>query len=203
MLLWWLSLPLFAGNLSSEILHKVELEYGQPGLQRVARWERLIWDIRYHATEQQLKEVNDFFNVLRFRTDQDHWQQADYWATPVETLASNGGDCEDFAIAKYFTLRQLGVPARNMRITYVKALKINEPHMVLTYYPKQGEPLVLDILVSELLPASRRTDLLPVYSFNADGLWESKSRNEESLLGSADEIAMWRNLKQRLGMDTL
>jgi len=202
-LLWWLSWPLFAGNLSSEILHKVELEYGQPGLQRVARWEQLIWDIRYLATEQQLKEVNDFFNTLRFRTDQDHWQQADYWATPVETLASNGGDCEDFAIAKYFTLRQLGVPARNMRITYVKALKINEPHMVLTYYPKRGEPLVLDILVSELLPASRRTDLLPVYSFNADGLWQSKNRNEESLLGSADEIAMWRNLKQRLGMDTL
>ena len=75
--------------------------------------------------------------------------------------------------------------------------------MVLTYYPDNGEPLVLDILVPELLPASARTDLLPVYSFNADGLWQSKNRNEELLLGSADEIAMWRSLKRRLGGEAL
>ncbi len=199
----WMSLPLYAGNLSLQTLHEVEVQYGQVGLQRLARWEQLVWDIRYHSEMDQLSEVNEFFNHLRFRRDWDHWQQEDYWATPIETLASNGGDCEDFAIAKYFTLRQLGIPARTLRITYVKALTLNEPHMVLTYYPESGEPLVLDILVPELLPASARTDLLPVYSFNADGLWQSKNRNEELLLGSADEIAMWRSLKRRLGAEAL
>lgn len=194
---------LWAGVLSSVVLGHLQERYGNAGLERVNRWEALVFDIRYHSAEKQLRQVNDFFNKLRFRTDWDHWQQEDYWATPLETLATNGGDCEDFAIAKYYTLRQLGIPAERMRITYVKALSRNEPHMVLTYYPEDGEPLVLDILRHDLLPASQRQDLLPVYSFNAEGLWQSKNPGEELRLGSADDIIQWRQLKQRLGVDRM
>lgn len=202
-LLWVVCSAAMAGVLPLEIKGKVYDQYGQQGVERVERWEQLVWDITYHNIPDQLREVNQFFNQLKFRTDQDHWQQEDYWATPIETLASNGGDCEDFAIAKYFTLRQLGVPAKSMRITYVKALRLNEPHMVLTYYPDSGEPLVLDILVPDMLPASMRTDLEPVYSFNAEGLWKAKTRGEDTRLGDADDISMWRDLRVRLGLGSL
>ena len=203
MVLWVVCSAAWAGVLPLTVKGKVHDQFGEEGVQRLERWEKLVWDISYHHVPDQLRAVNHFFNQLQFRTDQEHWQQADYWATPVETLASNGGDCEDFAIAKYFTLRQLGVPAAQMRITYVRALKLNEPHMVLTYYPRRGEPLVLDILVPDLLPASQRTDLEPVYSFNAEGRWQAKSRGQETRLGEADDIASWRDLQLRLGLGSL
>lgn len=202
-LLWVVCSAAMAGVLPLEIKGKVHDQYGSLGVERVERWEKLVWDITYHNIPDQLRAVNQFFNQLKFRSDQEHWQQEDYWATPIETLASNGGDCEDFAIAKYFTLRQLGVPAKNMRITYVKALRLNEPHMVLTYYPDSGEPLVLDILVHDMLPASKRNDLEPVYSFNAEGLWKAKTRGEDLRLGDADDISMWRDLRVRLGLGSL
>lgn len=202
-LLWVVCSAAMAGVLPLEIKGKVHDEYGSLGVERVERWEKLVWDITYYNIPDQLRAVNQFFNQLKFRSDQEHWQQDDYWATPIETLASNGGDCEDFAIAKYFTLRQLGVPAKSMRITYVKALRLNEPHMVLTYYPDSGEPLVLDILVPDMLPASKRSDLEPVYSFNAEGLWKAKTRGEDLRLGDADDISMWRDLRVRLGLGSL
>jgi predicted transglutaminase-like cysteine proteinase len=201
--MWVFGHAAIAGTLPLAIKGKVHDQYGQQGVARLERWEKLVWDITYHNVADQLREVNDFFNQLQFSTDLNHWQQEDYWATPIETLASNGGDCEDFAIAKYFTLRQLGVSANQMRITYVKALRLNEPHMVLTYYPDDGEPLVLDILIPEMLPASKRTDLQPVYSFNAEGLWKAKTRGEDTRLGNADDITMWRDLRVRLGMGRL
>ncbi len=194
------ALPAVAGVLPIEIKEQVRDRYGEAGWQRVERWEALVWDNTYQSTPDKLRAVNDFFNALTFDTDQNHWQQEDYWATPFETLGSNGGDCEDFAIAKYFTLRQLGVPAESMRITYVKALKQNQPHMVLTFYPDDGEPLVLDILENAMLPASQRPDLVPVYSFNADGLWEARMKGDGPRLGNASDIGMWRDLQMRMGV---
>ena len=199
----WLLLLLLAGmaqagNLSLEIKDQVRDRFGTEGLARVERWEAMMWEMAFQSTADKLRRVNDFFNQLQFVSDRQHWQQEDYWATPLETLANNGGDCEDFAIAKYYSLRQLGVPVDQLRITYVKALILNQPHMVLTYYPEEGEPLVLDILEKEMLPASQRTDLVPVYNFNADGLWEARTRGQERRLGNANDINLWRDLQQRI-----
>ena len=83
---------------------------------------------------EKLEKVNRFFNQVNFVSDAIHWQKKDYWATPIEFLASDGGDCEDFALAKYFTLKMLGVPEKKLNLTYVKAWKLNQSHMVLTYY---------------------------------------------------------------------
>lgn len=206
---WWCLLSLLvwgvaqAGVLALDVKDKIRDQFGQEGVVRLERWEALVWDLAYESTDTKLRQVNSFFNHLKFETDQRHWQQEDYWATPFETLASNGGDCEDFAIAKYFTLLQLGIPASQMRITYVKALKQNQPHMVLTFYPDEGEPLVLDILESEMLPASRRPDLVPVYNFNAEGLWEARTRGQERRLGNASDIGMWREMQLRMGVGQL
>ncbi|MCG8315845.1 MAG: transglutaminase-like cysteine peptidase [Pseudomonadales bacterium] len=175
-------------------------QYGDAAERRVRNWENLVDQLQGVPEKQQLNRVNRFFNQVRFLDDQMHWRRGDYWATPIELLATNGGDCEDFAIAKYFTLKQLGLPVSKMRLTYVKAIELNQAHMVLTYYKEQGQPpLVLDNLTNEILPANKRRDLVPVYSFNGDGLWKAKQHGD-TRLGSADDIVMWRELRDRMAL---
>ncbi len=127
----------------------------------------------------KLLAVNQFFNRrIRFREDAEVWGQADYWASPLELLAKGEGDCEDFAIAKYFSLLALGMPSSQLRLVYVQAQRAGaqiraQPHMVLAHYASPGgDPAILDNLVAEVRPASQRADLTPVFSFNSDGLWQ-------------------------------
>jgi predicted transglutaminase-like cysteine proteinase len=124
----------------------------------------------------KLDAINNFFNrQVQFRDDVDVWGLVDYWASPLETLAQGQGDCEDYAIGKYFSLISLGMPSARLRLVYVRAQVGGtvQAHMVLAYYAApSAEPLILDNLVGELRPASRRPDLVPVFSFNSDGLWE-------------------------------
>jgi predicted transglutaminase-like cysteine proteinase len=157
------------------IIHNAEKHYGNLGgaKARIEDWSQLINSSQSLPETKQLAAVNRFFNQqLRFVDDNINWRQNDYWATPIESLVKGAGDCEDYAIGKYFTLRRLGVPSEKLRITYVKALTYNQAHMVLTYYSSPSAvPLVLDNLIGEIRPASQRKDLLPVYAFNAEGLY--------------------------------
>lgn len=115
-----------------------------------------------------------------------------------------GGDCEDFSIAKYFTLLQLGIPEDKMRITMVKATSVNQYHMVLAYYETPSAvPLVLDNLDHEIKPATKRKDLLPVYSFNGKQLWLNKEQGRGVLAGSSTRLEKWNDLNHRLGVDRL
>lgn len=125
----------------------------------------------------RLRAIHLFFNRrIRFATDEVAWGQVDYWASPLEALRRGMGDCEDYAIAKYFSLLAVGVPAARLRLVYVRARMDDgplQPHMVLAYFPVPGaDPLVLDNLQDEIVPASRRDDLRPVFSFNSEGLWQ-------------------------------
>ena len=181
--------------LSKELLSGIEQQYGDYALQRVIFWNELILSNRDLKEVDKLQKVNDFFNEFTFINDIDHWGKEDYWATPLQMLTSNGGDCEDFSIAKYFTLREMGVPAERMRLTYVKALKLDQAHMVLTYYASpDSEPLILDNLVADILPSSQRDDLLPVYSFNAKGLWLAKARGAEQRIGNSSRLSRWKEV---------
>ena len=156
----------------------------------------------------RLKGVNAFFNrAIVFREDKDVWGQVDYWASPLEMMNRGQGDCEDFSIAKYVTLGLLGVPLERLRITYVRAETglpgsgIVQAHMVLAYYPAPGvEPLILDNLVGQLRPASRRPDLKPVFGFNSQGLWVAGKK------ASADptaRLSRWRDLLRRMNEEGL
>ncbi|WP_232023468.1 transglutaminase-like cysteine peptidase [Thiomicrorhabdus aquaedulcis] len=137
---------------------------------------------------------------MRFISDIDHWGIKDYWATPVEFLATDAGDCEDYVIAKYFTLKALGVAESKLYLTYVKAVKLNQAHMVLTYFENpKSIPLVLDNLNSKIFPATQRKDLLPVYSFNGDGLWLAKERGKgQSVSSGTSKLTQWNNLLKKL-----
>ena len=164
----------------------------------------LAWHEMIHSTESaderdKLKRVNDFFNRrLDFRDDLRHWGQEDYWATPVETLVRGAGDCEDYAIAKYFTLRRLGIAAERLRITYVKALRQNQAHMVLTYYATPAsEPLVLDNLDDRIRPGSARRDLLPVYSFNGEGMY-LPGVGGGNRVGDTKKLSRWQDLLTKM-----
>lgn len=150
----------------------------------------------------RLALVNGFVNQrLVFADDTVAWGHIDYWASPLEALARGQGDCEDYAIAKYFTLVASGIAVNRLRLVYVRAvLPATEgapaavlPHMVLAYYAdNDAEPLILDNLVGEIRRASRRVDLTPVFSFNGEGLWTStgpKSAGDPQV-----RLSRWREL---------
>ncbi|CAN7557901.1 cysteine protease LapG [Pseudomonas solani] len=197
---------LLAGALQADwdftlISRRAESLYGPlgDGKQRIDDWQRLLASQAGASEAEQLKEVNRFFNAkLRFTDDLALWNQVDYWATPVEALRRGAGDCEDYAIAKYISLRHLGVPAEKLRITYVKALRLNQAHMVLTYYEKpDAVPLVLDNLIGSILPASQRSDLLPVYAFNGEGLWLTNQGGGKKV-GDAKRLSRWQDLLKKM-----
>ena len=190
--------------LSKQILSNTENRYGDYAKRRLIAWRNLINENKLASDEVKLEVVNDFFNSLTFINDIDHWGKEDYWATPLQMLASNGGDCEDFAIAKYFTLRELGIPASKLRLTYVKALRLNQAHMVLTYFATvRSVPLVLDNLMEDILDASKRDDLLPVYSFNGSGLWLAKSRGGEKRVGRSERLSRWQEVIARIDQEQI
>lgn len=182
---------------------KLAQQFGPVAKSRLTGWKEILTAPKYKkmSEQQKLELVNDFMNQTPFISDLQHWGKEDYWATPIEFLSTNGGDCEDYSIAKYFTLLALGVPDEKLRITYVKELVIyNEAHMVLAYFPNpDSEPLVLDNINKTIRPASARTDLLPVYSFNGSGLWLAKEQTGRAQsVGGSDRIGHWRDLQARL-----
>jgi len=124
----------------------------------------------------RLERVNRFFNQrIRFATDFAVWRQEDYWASPLETLNQGRGDCEDYAIAKYASLLAAGVAPARLRLVYVRAQigATAQAHMVLAYQATPSdEPLILDNLRNDIVPASQRPDLVPVFSFSSEGLWQ-------------------------------
>lgn len=189
---------------SIQILRKVEQDYGNYARQRVLIWYQLINGYNDARALEKLELVNNFFNQLAFVNDSELWGQEDYWATPLQMISSNGGDCEDYSIAKYFTLRKMGIPEERMRLTYVKALQLDQAHMVLTYFPTpDSEPLILDNLVTDIRLSSERTDLLAVYSFNGNGLWLAKKKGADERVGHSGRLSRWQEVIARINNEQI
>lgn len=190
--------------LSERMTKFVQRVYGTTTVKRLIEWQNLIKSNMDKPEKEKLKAVNDFFNHIHNVSDMDNWGEKDYWATPLELLAKNGGDCEDLAIAKYFTLKKLDVADKRLCLTYVRAYSrgrklVIVPHLVLTYYPgPDKDPLVLDNLVPDIIPASQRRDLVPTYSFDVESLWNSKERNRGKRIGGTKYIYPWQDLLKRI-----
>ena len=187
-------------NIDQTRLNSIENKYGIQAKNRVEEWDSMLEASKDEPILNKLKNVNDFFNQITYKSDAITWGTKDYWATPFEFMGRGAGDCEDYAIAKYFSLIKLGVPDDKLRITYVSYRKANskyeEAHMVLTYYHKVGvEPVVLDNINKTLQIASKRPDLKPVYSFNASGLWQAKTKGEARV--GNNELKSWKDLMSR------
>lgn len=185
----------------SQISKRAQALYGPlgEGQRRIDDWQNLLASQKQLSEKDKLNVVNHFFNKqLRYVEDIDLWNQVDYWETPIEALWKGAGDCEDYAIAKYFSLRHLGIASDKLRITYVKALTQNRAHMVLTYYSSpEAMPLVLDSLIDAIKPASQRPDLLPVYSFNAEGLWLAGAKGNKKV-GDTKRLSRWLDVLKKM-----
>ncbi|CAM4468741.1 transglutaminase-like cysteine peptidase [Shewanella livingstonensis] len=185
---------------TTDFFNLVEQRYGSDRVEDFSDWRDTINEGITLTDYDKLNLANQFANRrIRFVSDSDHWHKSDYWATPLESLGTKGGDCEDFAIFKYFTLKAMGVDESKMRLMYVRALLINEPHMVLIYFedPK-AMPLVLDNLKTRILPANQRRDLKPVYSFNGQGLWLAKAQGLGSNKPTSGGTKTWTDLVNRI-----
>jgi predicted transglutaminase-like cysteine proteinase len=196
-----------AFSIDQSLMLRAARVMGAPAVEGLLAWQKMHNSTAALPESAKINAVNRFFNQrIRFADDFAIWGQNDYWATPLETLNKGAGDCEDYAIAKYFTLLSMGIPPDRLRLTYVRAAMTREgevqfiPHMVLAYYPQAGkEPVVLDNLVEAIQSASARTDLRPVFSFNSEGLWEQTGSNASSV--SLDRLSRWRDLLQRAGSE--
>lgn len=170
--------------------------FGPSAVQRTQALVQEMEAVGNAAEDEKLKVINTFFNrTVQFRDDRDAWGAVDYWASPLELLNKGQGDCEDYAIAKYFSLISLGVSPAKMRMVYVRAQLGGgvQAHMVLAYYPEPtAEPLILDNLITDIRPASRRPDLAPVFSFNAEGLWQGVGGSSAG--DPVARLSRWRDI---------
>ncbi len=194
------ALPLAQGLDFERLQQALVSRFGETQLALLLDWQRTLGDARPATEADKLRRINDFFNQrIAFDDDRSVWGQSDYWATPIETMGQGRGDCEDFSIAKYYSLLKLGIPVSKLRLVYVKAAQSGPggtflvAHMVLAYYATpNADPLVLDNLNPQILPASQRSDLSPIFSFNGAGLWQGTGNQS-----SKSSLSRWQDLLAR------
>lgn len=202
-------LALLPGNLNAAIdfdrmLGLAASQYGNRAEQNIRDLRTLLGNLQTADELEKVKRINLFVNqrIRAFGNDIDIWGKSDYWATPLESLGREAGDCEDFSIAKYLFLRELDVSNDKLRLTYVRAQiggpnsRIFQAHMVLSYYETpDAEPLILDNLIGDIRVASRRPDLKPIFGFNSNGLWVAGSSSSRG--DSSTHLSRWRDLLER------
>jgi len=161
-------------TIDEKVLKISEKSYGKEAVQRVKNLIKFLNSINNKSEEEKLKLVNDYFNNIKFDSDIDNWKVPDYWATRLEFLGKNKGDCED----------------------YVKAIKYRQSHMVLTYFKNKNEPpLVLDNINKKILPSTKRDDLWPLFSFNGEKIYMAKQRGLGRIIPNGKvNLKQWTNL---------
>lgn len=135
----------------------------------VAQLQRDLEGLKGMSLPQMAESVNTMMNRVKYVSDSANYGQNDYWATPVEFL-QRGGDCEDYAIAKYTALRALGVPENRLRIAIVQDLQKNIPHAILVVYTDQG-PMLLDNQLKTAVKAEKISHYKPIFSINQEAWW--------------------------------
>jgi len=183
-------------SIDKKTLFNSEKKYGYEAKQRIQELIKLLNKLDKESELKKLEDINDFFNKINYNTDLKVWNKKDYWASRAEFLNIANGDCEDYVIAKYFSLRQLGLPAEKIFLTYVKAIKYRQSHMILTYFKSKGSvPLVLDNINTKILPSTKRRDLRPLFSFNGEKIYMAKQRGLGRVVPSGKvNLSQWSEL---------
>ena len=174
------------------LIKKIAKKYGFFAKNRFLYQQKMLDNLKKENIMKKLNEINLFYNQAKYMSDMALYHKIDYWATPYQFLAKDAGDCEDYAIAKYFALKYLKINPKKLYFVYVRVKKTNIPHMVLAYfYKKNKPPLILDNLTNKIMPANKRTDLVPVYMFNPVIL-QNASTNKNGV------YRKWDNLIKRI-----
>ena len=181
LLLFSLSIQgLSSGLVSEAVIQKAEDKHGGFVRNRFLAFNRLMESAKASNELEQLSMINDFYNHVPYMSDQKNWKQKDYWATPLEFLSQDRGDCEDYVIAKFFALKSLGIDSEKLFLTYVKSSRFDLSHMVLSYFEHpDADPLILDNTNFKIFPASQRNDLTPIYLFNGDSLYLARKKGKK------------------------
>jgi len=135
-------------------------------------WEKFLDEIRRDDKWDQLAAVNRYMNTRRYISDSRNWGVKDYWATPGEFMARSG-DCEDFAIAKYLSLRRLGWSDDALRVAVVRDLSLNVNHAVLIVY-FDGRTWLLDNQIGRVVETESVRHYRPVFSINEKYWWRHR-----------------------------
>jgi len=188
-----------AGLIPKSVMRKAAKKYGYFARKRYEAYNKLLYKLQKSSTPEKLEAVNDFFNRVPYGDDIKVWGKKDYWATPLEFLGRDKGDCEDYVIAKYVTLLNLGIPSQTLFISYVKSSRLKEEHMVLSYFETPSSvPLILDNTNYKIFPADQRKDLTPVYNLNLGSIYldlaGNAGQNRYQLTGKGKILNRWERL---------
>jgi predicted transglutaminase-like cysteine proteinase len=135
----------------------------------LAEWQQFLNSLEGKKLVKQVKAVNRYLNGVKYITDIRNWGVDDYWATPTQFKDQNG-DCEDYAIAKYMSLRAIGFPLDKMRIVVVQDQNLGVAHGILAVYIK-GKPYILDNQIKQILPSKKIHHYKPFFSVNEKFWW--------------------------------
>ena len=142
-------------------------------------WEKFLATLKGKGRYAQMKAVNTRMNKARYTSDKNNWGRKDYWATPGEFMA-RFGDCEDYAIAKYLSLRALGFKERELRIVAVKDLNLKVGHAVLVVKLKDRKKrtryFVLDNQIKKIVEQHKIRHYQPIFSINRKFWWRHLPR---------------------------
>lgn len=166
----------------------------------------LLWgygEVQAHDVawiKHRLLITHDFYNRIIYTQDMTLWGQKDYWATPEETLRRFKGDCEDIAIAKYFSLLRQGMPSERMRLVYLLLPSTNPKiyHLVLEYHHEDGRIYVLDNRYNEIHQADDAHHAQTVVSFDLHSMWI----NDQHVGDSQVRMKKWAALLERYRTQT-
>ncbi len=169
-------------------------------LNRLNKYENLKTEIKDYELIRKLSHVNSFINKIFPAHDISTKASIDYWATPKEFLIQGHGDCEDYAIAKYFTLLEIGIPKEKLYFAVVDIKGESASHMVLFYLEdKKSTPLVLDNLSSKVIPLTQRKKLIPRFAFNEiDAYKFTNEKFTEKVKINWGEENKWEKLLNRV-----
>ncbi len=132
-------------------------------------WRTTLEEISNQPFDERLDAVNRYVNRALYVSDQRNWGVPDYWATPGEFLHKDG-DCEDYAIVKYLSLKDLHVPPEAMRIVVLEDTNLSAIHAVLAVY-SNDRWYILDNQVPYVVEADSIFHYRPIYSINETAWW--------------------------------
>ena len=155
---------------------------------RIIDYHKTLALLKPFPKKEQIQRVNFYLNQMPSRPDIATYKQNDYWGTPKEFLVCGYGDCEDYAILKYFTLLKLGFDKNRLFITTSREKYTGQMHMVLSYFESDNKPpLILDNLSYKILELSKRVDLEPQIFINEDGSYKLDEHNNLTKIGEVPQ----------------
>lgn len=200
-LLFGLKTSLQAKVIDSYDLQQIAAKYGEGAKKRFDSLKKLMIKDENLSEVDRLVCVNNFFNQVPYQSDKVCWGKSDYWATPSEMLGVGKADCEDYAIAKFFTLLDMGIPKEKLFLTYALTNNTKDKHMVLAYFTDEfSRPLILDNDVLTIKQEALSRDYIPLFRFNLEHFVAFDHGFEHKSPIDFKKLENWKSITKRLSL---